>query len=66
VTVDFGAAGVKLLVRDNGRGFDPSTGGSKGFGLLGMRERVAEIRGQLDVHSELDRGTEIRVVAELP
>jgi len=66
VTVDFGAAGVKLSVRDNGRGFDPSTAGSNGFGLLGMRERVAEIRGRLDVRSELDRGTEICVVAELP
>jgi signal transduction histidine kinase len=41
---------VEVLVRDDGRGFDPSNG-TQGFGLLGMRERVALAGGTLHVTS---------------
>ncbi|MGO9489252.1 MAG: GAF domain-containing protein [Solirubrobacteraceae bacterium] len=49
---------VSLLVRDDGRGFDPqqSTGG---FGLVGMRERVALLDGQLELRSAPGQGTTI-------
>jgi signal transduction histidine kinase len=54
---------VRLLVRDNGSGFDPKAK-SEGFGLLGMHERVALLGGELEVESSLDGGTTIR--AQLP
>ena len=38
---------IALLVRDDGRGFDPQQR-SGGFGLLGMRERLALVGGTLD------------------
>ena len=43
-------------VEDDGRGFDPGETGS-GFGLLGMRERVALVQGELEVTSRPGDGT---------
>jgi signal transduction histidine kinase len=54
---------LRLLVRDNGRGFDPSEK-SEGFGLLGMSERVTLLGGELEVESSPGTGTTIR--ARLP
>jgi signal transduction histidine kinase len=55
--------GVGLTVSDDGAGFDPD-GEERGFGLIGMRERVALAGGRLDISSELGRGTTLR--ADLP
>jgi signal transduction histidine kinase len=54
---------VKAVVEDDGQGFDPAqeTGGS---GLVGMRERLALLGGQLMVESARDGGT--TVAAEVP
>ena len=49
---------VHLMVRDDGRGFDPRAQ-TAGFGLLGMRERVALLGGELDVQSAPQGGTTI-------
>jgi signal transduction histidine kinase len=57
-----GAGRVELAVEDDGRGFDPSAEGP-GFGLQGMRERVALAGGTLDLASGPD-GTAVR--ATLP
>lgn len=58
-------AGDSLTVEisDNGRGIMPAPGQS-GFGLTGMRERVAELNGHLDISSPAGGGTRIR--ARLP
>ncbi len=64
-TVEVKEADESLWVRiaDAGCGFDPSTT-AQGFGLLGMRERVALAGGSLDVKSSPGEGTSI--VAVLP
>ena len=54
---------VDLAVRDNGRGFDPDAQTS-GFGLLGMEERIALVRGKLELRSAPGVGTE--VIARIP
>ena len=54
---------VDLLVRDDGRGFDTDAP-SSGFGLLGMRERVGLLGGDLEVRSSPSSGTTI--TARLP
>jgi signal transduction histidine kinase len=54
---------ILITVRDDGTGFDPE-GGTSGFGLLGMRERVALVAGRVFIDSEPGRGTVVR--AELP
>ncbi|HTS32096.1 MAG TPA: sensor histidine kinase [Bryobacteraceae bacterium] len=53
---------VMLHVEDDGRGF--LAGRTRGLGLLGMEERVAQLGGRFRVQSEPGRGT--TVTAELP
>jgi signal transduction histidine kinase len=43
-----GAAGVQVVMRDTGRGFDPDRIKSAGYGLSNMRVRAQKIGGQLD------------------
>jgi signal transduction histidine kinase len=63
--VDPGEDNGDLLVElaDDGSGFDLDQTGD-GFGLLGMRERVALVHGQLEVHSQPGDGT--RLTARIP
>jgi signal transduction histidine kinase len=53
---------LTAVVEDDGRGFD-AAGSPDGFGLEGMRERVALLDGRLVVESG-DAGTTL--VAEVP
>jgi signal transduction histidine kinase len=56
---------VACRVEDDGQGFDPaaptSRGHAGGFGLVGMRERAAEIGGELAIDSAPGRGTRLEV-----
>ena len=54
---------VTLTVQDDGRGIEPR-GARKGFGLIGMRERVTLAGGDLEVGDAPDGGTRVR--ASLP
>jgi signal transduction histidine kinase len=49
-----------LLIEDNGKGFDPQQN-TTGFGLQGVRERVAALAGYLQMSSDFDRGCTITV-----
>jgi signal transduction histidine kinase len=53
--------GVRLLVSDNGQGFDPAQPTS-GFGLSGIRERVELARGTLQLDSGPGQGTTLRAL----
>jgi PAS domain S-box-containing protein len=59
-----GDVGMKLMISDDGRGFDPSQVKATSFGLVGMRERLLAVGGELEIFSELQNGT--CVVATLP
>ena len=53
---------VTLDVRDDGVGFSVAEGGSEdgsGFGLTGMRQRVARVAGSLAIESEPGGGTAV-------
>jgi signal transduction histidine kinase len=61
---------IKILVEDDGKGFDVAgldskPGGSKGFGLFSVRERLAHIGGTLDIQSETGKGTKVILHAPL-
>jgi signal transduction histidine kinase len=61
VVVREDADAVDIVVRDDGQGFDPDAAASSaGFGLLGMRERIALVGGTLAVESSPGKGAEIR------
>jgi signal transduction histidine kinase len=50
---------LTVLISDDGKGFDPSAETS-GFGLAGMRERVALAGGELQIESQPGAGTRVR------
>ena len=54
--------GLRLRIRDDGVGFDPTTARPGGFGLRVMRERARSIGGELTIDSRPDLGTEVEVV----
>jgi signal transduction histidine kinase len=54
---------VRLTVTDDGKGFDPG-GTNGGYGLKGMRDRVSQVGGTVEVASVPGRGTEVS--AEVP
>jgi signal transduction histidine kinase len=62
VTVTDGDDGlIEIVVRDDGQGFDAGeAAASAGFGLLGMRERIALVGGTLSVTSSPGQGAEIK------
>jgi signal transduction histidine kinase len=56
---------IELVIRDDGRGFDPAeaysqTGTGRGLGLNSMRERVGLSGGSFAIESSEGRGTTIR------
>ena len=54
---------VEVRVTDDGRGFDPSAA-TKGFGLVGMSERVELLDGEMRIEASPDDGTV--VTARIP
>ncbi|HWV99425.1 MAG TPA: GAF domain-containing protein [Candidatus Acidoferrum sp.] len=56
---------IALILRDNGRGFDPA-GRHDGFGLPGMRERVEAMGGRLSIQSSKGQGATISIVLPFP
>ncbi|MEG4446895.1 sensor histidine kinase [Microcoleus sp. AT9_B5] len=54
------AGQIYLSVADNGKGFDPAQN-TTGFGLQGMRERVAAAGGQFAIYSKSENGCRISV-----
>ena len=65
LNLDYGVQAFSLQVRDNGQGMDDSVcaaGRRPGhWGLVGMRERAAEISATLDINSQHGAGTSIMV-----
>ena len=65
IQLSFELEGLRLRIRDNGRGFDPQqsrkTQGRLPFGLLGMQERAALLGGTCTVTSVLGRGTLVEI-----
>ena len=58
-----------LEIADRGRGMSPevssiATGGAAGIGIAGMRERLEQLGGRLEIDSS-DRGTTIRATVPL-
>jgi len=50
-----------VTVKDDGIGFDPSSSLSRGLGLIGMEERVRELKGKMAIRSQPKQGTLLEV-----
>jgi signal transduction histidine kinase len=61
-------SGLSVTITDNGVGFDSDQPrhGPHGLGLLGMKERVALVQGDLQVVSAVGKGTKVQVVVLVP
>jgi signal transduction histidine kinase len=59
VTLSYLEHEVALDVRDDGQGFGQRSSGEGGFGLMGMRERIEALAGDLQIESEPGAGTAI-------
>ena len=63
VLLSYQPAAVSLEVTDDGQGFDPAQVNG-GYGLRGMRDRLGQAGGRVEVRSAPGAGT--RVLAEVP
>jgi two-component system NarL family sensor kinase len=66
ITVRTRAAQVRLVVRDDGQGFDAAARHEGRFGVLGMRERARLLGGTLRIEGRAGRGTTVRMAVPLP
>jgi signal transduction histidine kinase len=67
VVLSFSPRRLHVVVSDGGEGFDVSAtearlGRTRALGMVGMRERVENASGTLDIRSTLGAGTEVRAV----
>jgi len=60
VALHFGQAAFEITITDNGCGFDPQRVSGEGNGLANMRQRLAEIGGQLEILNPPEGGTTVR------
>jgi two-component system, NarL family, sensor kinase len=57
---------VRLIVEDDGKGFDPATERKQGhFGLVGLKERVKLLHGKIDIASCVGGGTVLEITIPL-
>jgi two-component system sensor histidine kinase DegS len=65
VQLDMGSVEIKVIVEDDGKGFDvENVGAQGGMGLKVIRDRVEMLGGNMDVDSVLGQGT--RVSFQIP
>lgn len=66
IVMEFRRDMVSVTVEDNGAGFDTADNvGSESFGLVGMRERMKLLNGELTIKSEKGTGTKISIKVTL-
>ncbi|MBC8140117.1 MAG: hypothetical protein H7Y38_01610 [Armatimonadetes bacterium] len=71
ISLTFAECTLTLCVVDNGCGFCQNAGdadnrqGGSGFGLIGMRERVEAMGGDMSLVTQVGRGTRVRIVVPL-
>ncbi|QOY37090.1 sensor histidine kinase [Anaerobacillus isosaccharinicus] len=62
VKMEIKATKVVVVIKDDGAGFDQSEKKEGAFGLLGMKERVNMLKGELTIDSKVNKGTLIMLV----
>ncbi|ACL70929.1 sensor histidine kinase [Halothermothrix orenii] len=61
VTLEYTPEQINILISDDGIGFKPEEVGANKFGLVSMRERCELLGGKLDLFSEKNKGTKIKI-----
>ena len=71
LSVEYEEKALKIEIDDDGKGFvekeyDPQQANAQGLGLMGMRERISILGGELKITSEPGKGTHIYLRVPLP
>lgn len=65
VKIEIKKNGVTAVIRDDGKGFDKTDKSPNSFGLIGMRERVEILGGDLSIDSKVGAGTVVLIQVPL-
>lgn len=64
--IEFRKEIMSVIIEDDGIGFDAAENvGSESFGLVGMRERIKLLNGELVIKSQAGAGTKIMIKINL-
>jgi two-component system sensor histidine kinase DegS len=61
VRLEITNAAVTVLIKDNGVGFDINQKKPESFGMIGMRERVELLEGEITFDSKIGKGTAVLI-----
>ncbi len=61
VRLEMTKSSINVLIKDNGIGFDLKKAYPNSFGLIGMRERVDLLEGELTIESKIGAGTSVYI-----
>lgn len=56
---------ITILIKDDGQGFDPKERKAESFGIIGMRERVELLSGDITIDSKIGKGTVVLIQVPL-
>ncbi|KGX86786.1 sensor histidine kinase [Pontibacillus marinus] len=56
---------VNIVVKDDGKGFDTNEKKEKSFGIVGMKERIEMLDGEITIDSSIGEGTVIMIQVPL-
>ena len=65
-TSNLDASAIELIVEDDGKGSSVDIAARPGLGLLGMRERIAELGGRLSFEARSPMGLILRATIPVP
>ncbi len=61
VKLELSKAGITAVIKDNGQGFNPDQRKNESFGIIGMKERVELLEGQISIDSKIGTGTVVLI-----
>jgi len=61
VELEITNAMITVLIKDNGVGFDTTQQKPASFGMIGMRERVDLLNGEITFDSKIGKGTDVLI-----
>lgn len=65
VKLELTKTAVSVVIKDDGKGFDVNQKKSESFGIIGMRERIEILDGQLTIDSKDGKGTVVIIQVPL-
>jgi two-component system sensor histidine kinase DegS len=65
VNLEMTTTSINVTIKDNGVGFDIAQKKKDSFGIIGMRERVHLLDGEISIASKIGNGTTVSIIVPL-